>query len=68
LEFAPRDRVFMRAIPTKGIGRAIRSRNLSPNFVRPYPKICSVAYEIVLSSQLENQHVVSCVSIEEVYN
>ena len=59
LEFVAGDHVFMRVIPTKGVGRAIRSRKLSPKFGGFYQilrKIRLVAYEIALPSQLANLH------------
>jgi len=37
LEFAVGDHVFTRVTPTKGVGRAIKSRKLSPKIVGPYP-------------------------------
>jgi len=36
LDFAAGDHVFLKVIPTKGVGRAIRSRKFSPKFVGPY--------------------------------
>ncbi|XP_068483226.1 uncharacterized protein [Phaseolus vulgaris] len=65
LEFAVGDHVFMRVTPTKGVGRAIRSRKLSPKFIGPYQilrKIGPVAYEIALPPQLANLHNVFHVS------
>jgi len=49
LEFTARDHVFFSVTPTKGVGRAIISRKLSPK--GPYHimrKISLVAYEIAL--------------------
>ena len=54
-----------RVTPTKGVGRAIKSRKLSPKFVGPYQilrKIGLVAYEIALPPQLANLHNVFYVS------
>ena len=65
MEFAAGDHVFMRVTPTKGVGRAIRLRKLSPEFVEPYQilrRIGPMAYEIVLPSQLANLHNVFHVS------
>jgi len=65
LEFAVGDHVFMRVNPTKGVGRTIKSRKLSPKFVGPYQilrKIGPVAYEIALPPQLANLHNVFHVS------
>jgi len=36
LEFEAGDHVFLRVTPTAGIGRAIKSRKLTPRFVGPY--------------------------------
>jgi len=65
LEFVAGDHVFLRITPTTGVGRAIRSRKLSPKFISPYQilrNIGSVAYEIALSPQLANLHSVFHVS------
>ena len=65
MEFAVGDHVFMRVTPTKGVGRAIKSRKLSPKFVGPCQilrKIRPVAYEIALPLQLANLHNVFHVS------
>ena len=51
LEFAAGDHVFLRVTRTTGVGRALRSRKLSPKFLGPYQitrRIGSVAYEIAL--------------------
>jgi len=51
LEFVVGDHVFLRITLTTGLGRAIRSRKLSPKFIRPYQilrRIRPVAYEIAL--------------------
>ena len=51
LEFAIEDHVFLRVTRTTGVGRALRSRKLSPKFLGPYPisrRIGLVAYEIAL--------------------
>jgi len=59
LEFAPGDHVFLRITPTTGVGRAIRSKKLSPKFIGPYQilrRIGPVAYEIALPPQLANFH------------
>ena len=57
--------VFMRVTPTKGVGRAIKSRKLSLKFVGPYQilrKIRLVAYEIGLPPHIANLHNVFHVS------
>ena len=51
LEFATGDHIFLRVIRTTGVGRAIRSRKLSPKFLGPYSisrRIEPMAYEIAL--------------------
>jgi len=51
LEFAARDHVFLRVTRTTSMGRALRSRTLSPKFLSPYQisrRISPVAYEIAL--------------------
>ena len=65
LEFAVGDHVFLRITPTTGVGKAIRSRKLSPKFIGPYQilrKIGPVAYEIAIPPQLSNLHSVFHVS------
>ena len=65
LEFAAGDHVFLRITPTTSVGRAIRSRKLSPKFIGPYQilkRIGPVAYEIALPPQLSNLHSVFHVS------
>jgi len=65
LEFAPRDHVFLRITRTTGVGRAIRSRKLSPKFIGPYQilkRIEPVAYETTLPPPLANLHSVFHVS------
>jgi len=52
LEFEAGDHVFLRVTPTVDIGRAIKSRKLTPRFVGPYQilrRIGTTAYEIALS-------------------
>ena len=51
LEFVAGDHVFLRVTRTTGVGRALRSRKLSPKFLDPYQisrRIGPVAYEIAL--------------------
>ena len=55
LEFKAGEHVFLRVTRTTGVGRAIRSRNLSPKFLGSYQilrRIGPVAYEIALPPQL----------------
>ena len=59
LEFEVGDHVFLRVTPTTGIGRALKSRKLTPRFIGPYQitkRIGSVAYEIALPPHLANLH------------
>jgi len=65
LEFEAGDHVFLRVTPTAGIGRAIKSRKLTPRFVGPYQilrRIGAAAYEIALPPHLANLHNVFHVS------
>jgi len=65
LEFAAGDHVFLRVTRTTGVGRALRSKKLSPKFLGPYQitrRIGPVAYEIALPPQLANLHPVFHVS------
>jgi len=69
-EFVVGEHVFFRLTLTKGIGRAIKSRKLTPKFVRPYQifgKVGRVAYEIALPPQLANLHSVFHVSQQKKY-
>jgi len=55
LEFAAGYHVFLRVTRATGVGRALRSRKLSPKFLGAYQisrRIGSVAYEIALSWQI----------------
>jgi len=59
LEFEAGDHVFLRVTPTASIGRALKSRQLTPRFIGPYKitrRIGPVAYEIALPPHLENLH------------
>jgi len=59
LEFEAGDHVFLRVTRTTSVGRALRSRKLSPKFLGPYQisrRIGSVSYEIALCPQLANLH------------
>jgi len=65
LEFLAGDHLFLRVTRTTGVGRALRSRKLSPKFLGPNQisrRIGPVAYEIVLPPQLANLHPVFHVS------
>ena len=57
LEFEAGDHVFLRVTPIAGIGRALKSRKLTPRFIGPYQitkRIGPVAYEIALPPHLGN--------------
>jgi len=65
LEFEVGDHVFLRVTLTAGIGRAIKSRKLTPRFIGPYQilrRIDAAAYEIALPPHLVNLHNVFHVS------
>ena len=65
MEFEAGDHVFLMVSRTTGVGRALRSRKLSPKFLGPYQisrRIGPVAYEIALPPQLANFHPVFHVS------
>ena len=51
--------MFLRVTPTIGIGRALKSRKLTPRFIGPYQitrRIGPTAYEIALPPHLANLH------------
>jgi hypothetical protein len=65
LEFQEGDHVFLRVTPVTGVGRALKSRKLTPRFVGPYQilqRIGEVAYRIALPPSLANLHDVFHVS------
>ncbi|CAL0316810.1 unnamed protein product [Lupinus luteus] len=65
LSFEEGDHVFMRVVPTTGIGRLLKARKLTPKFIRPYQilrKVGPVAYQIALPPLLSNLHNVFHVS------
>jgi hypothetical protein len=65
LEFEEGDHVFLRVTPTTGVGRAIKSRKLTPKFIGPYQiisRVGPVAYQIALPPLLSNLHDVFHVS------
>jgi hypothetical protein len=65
LEFQEGDHVFLRVTPTTGVGRALKSKKLTPKFIGPYQilkRVGSVAYEIALPPNLANLHSVFHVS------
>ncbi|XP_050908810.1 uncharacterized protein LOC127122534 [Lathyrus oleraceus] len=65
LEFEVADHVFLRVTLVTSVGRALKSRKLTPYFIGPYQiseKEGDVAYRITLSSSLANLHDVFHVS------
>ena len=65
LMFEEGEHVFLRVTPTTGVGRAIKSRKLTPKFIGPYQiirRVGPVAYQIALPPSLSNIHDVFHVS------
>ena len=65
LEFQDGDHVFLRVTPTTGVGRALKSKKLTPRFIGPYQitsKVGKVAYRVALPPNLSNLHDVFHVS------
>src|ERR1043165_6074948 len=65
LEFSEGDHVFMRVTLMTGIGRALKSKKLTPRFIDPFQitkKVGRVAYQIALPPSLANLHDVFHVS------
>jgi len=65
LEFEEGDHVFLRVTPTTGVGRALKSKKLTPKFIGPYHILCRVglvAYQIALPPNLSNLYSVFHVS------
>ena len=57
--------MFLRVTPTTGVGRALKSKKLSPKFIGPFQilkRVGPVAYEIALPPNLANLHSVFHVS------
>ncbi|XP_058752703.1 uncharacterized protein LOC131625886 [Vicia villosa] len=64
-EFQEGDNLFLKVTPTTGVGRALKSRKLTPRFIGRYQitkRIGEVAYRIALPPMLENFHDVFNVS------
>ncbi|MCI02642.1 retrotransposon protein [Trifolium medium] len=65
IEFQEGDHVFLRVTHVTGVGRALKSRKLTPRFIGPYQilkRVGEVAYKIALPSSLSNLHSVFHVS------
>ena len=59
LEFREGDNVFLKVTPKTGIGRAMKSKKLTPQFIGPYQILIIVgfvAYQISLPAFLSNFH------------
>ena len=65
LEFEVGDHVFLRVTPGTGVGRALKSRKLTPRFIGPFDiiqRVGPVAYHVALPPSLSNLHSVFHVS------
>jgi len=65
LEFQEGDHVFLRVTLVTGVGRALKSKKLTPRFISPYQiseRIGTVAYRVALPPHLSNLHDVFHVS------
>ncbi|XP_058772358.1 uncharacterized protein LOC131646298 [Vicia villosa] len=65
LEFQEGDQAFLRVTPVTGVGRALKSRKLTPRFIGPYQisqRVRVVAYMVALQPNLSNMHDVIHVS------
>jgi len=65
LEFQEGDHVFLRVTPMTVVGRALKSKKLTPRFIGPYQiseRIGTVAYRVGLPPHLSNLHDVFHVS------
>ena len=65
LEFQEGDHVFLRVTPMTGVGRALKSKKMTPRFIGPYQiseRIGTVAYRVGLPPHLSNLHDVFHVS------
>ncbi|XP_058758243.1 uncharacterized protein LOC131631466 [Vicia villosa] len=65
LEFEAGDHVFLRVTPVTGVGRALKSKKLTPRFIGPYQileRVGKVAYRVALPPNLSNLHDVFHVS------
>jgi hypothetical protein len=63
--FQEGDHVFFRVSKTTSVGRALRSKKLTPRFIGPYQilgRIRKVAYRVALPLSLSNLHNVFHVS------
>jgi len=59
IEYQVGDHVFFRVNPVTGVGRALKSKKLTPHFVGPFEiieRVEEMAYQIVLPPSLSNLH------------
>nr|XP_025661063.1 uncharacterized protein LOC112756655 [Arachis hypogaea] len=59
MDFVSGDHVFLRAIPTTRVGRAIKRKKLNPGYIGPFQilkRIGTIAYRIALPPHLSNLH------------
>nr|KYP76551.1 Retrotransposable element Tf2 [Cajanus cajan] len=59
LEFQEGDHVFLKVTPWTWVGRALKSRKITPRFIGPFQilkRVGSVAYQIALPPNLSNLH------------
>jgi len=65
VEFQEGDHVFLKVTHVTSVGKALKSRKLTPKFISPYQilkRICYVAYQIFLPPNLSKLHNVFHVS------
>lgn len=71
LDFQEGEHVFLKVSPVTRVGRALKSRKLTPKYLGPYQilkKVGPVAYHIALPLSLSNLHPVFHVSQLRRYN
>ncbi|XP_003541066.2 uncharacterized protein [Glycine max] len=71
LDFQEGEHVFLKVSPVTGVGRALKSRKLTPKYLGPYQilkKVGPVAYQITLPPSLSNLHPMFHVSQLRRYN
>ena len=71
LDFQEGEHVFLKVSPVTGVGRALKSRKLTPKYLGPYQilkKVGPVAYQIALPPSLSNLQPVFHVSQLRRYN
>ena len=71
LDFQEEEHVFLKVSPVTGVGRALKSRKLTPKYLGLYQilkKVGPIAYQIALPPSLSNLHPVFHVSQLRRYN